>query len=236
MHKESHLSSKRSASLSARRNKKQSAKKGGAVRASSSVARHSGKYASVLNQLSARARAAQKGGSSDWVNTLYSAGPINSPPQSEAEFRAFNSVDPYPEIGGQTLTSPDIDAVMCGKSADVVGYSPDDSFYGLAGGSKRTKRSATKRSATKRSATKRSAKTVKRSAKTVKRSATKRSVKRSATKRSVKRGGVKKSSKMCKVAHPHKHCEGAKKGGAKKRSTKKTVKRSTKKACRKSCY
>ena len=36
-----------------------------------------------------------KGGGSDWLGTLYSRGPINTPGMSECQFRAFTKTAPY---------------------------------------------------------------------------------------------------------------------------------------------
>ena len=35
------------------------------------------------------------GGSSDWVSTLYSRGPVNNPTMEEVQFRMFNQNSPY---------------------------------------------------------------------------------------------------------------------------------------------
>jgi flagellar biosynthesis GTPase FlhF len=146
-----------------------------------------------------------KGGASDWGFSQYSAGPVNSPPQSEAQFRMFNKSTPY-SVGSQSVTSADIDSVLCNKP--VSGWSRGDSLtspnsaesYALVGGKKKKavkrKSAHKKKSATKkRSAHKRKSATKKRSAHKRKSATKKRSAKRKTPKRkSPKRKSAKRKS------------------------------------------
>lgn len=133
-----------------------------------------------------------KGGASDWGFSQYSAGPVNTPPQSEAQFRMFNKSTPY-SVGSQSVTSADIDSVLCNKP--VSGWSRGDSLidnsaesYALVGGKK-------KKAVKRKSAHKRKSATKKRSAHKRKSATKKRSVKRKTPKRkSAKRKTPKRKS------------------------------------------
>lgn len=193
-----------------------------------SLASQKSRLNTSLSKLGARV---QNGGS-DWGFSQYSAGPINTPPQSEAQFRMFNKTTPY-SVGSQTLSSADIDSVLCNKPVD--GWSVGDSLidnsaesYAQVGGKKRKSK---KRSTSKKSKSKKS--------KSKKRSASKKSKsmkggkKRSSSKKSKskKRSVSKKSKKSKKSMKGGKKRSSPKKHTTKKRSTKKrsTKKRSTKK-------
>ena len=117
-----------------------------------------GQYSNSLGQLSSRTKS---GGGSDWMGTLYSAGAINSPPQSADMFKQFNTTTPYQAIADGSLTSPKIDQVLCG-SKPVDGYDPySDHYSSLSGGA--AKKKTTKKKSAEKSAKKPAKKSVKKS-------------------------------------------------------------------------
>lgn len=198
-------STKKSAKKSSKKKtKRRSPKKGGRskINTPGSLSGHKRTLNTGLSKLGARVSASQEGGS-DWGFSQYSAGPINTPPQSEAQFRMFNKTTPY-SVGSQSLTSADIDSVLCNKP--VKGWSVGDSLidssaesYASVGGKKK-----------RRSSKKSPRKSPKKSPKRTK----KRSVKKS------KKRSVRKSAKGGKKHH--------RSTSRKHRSTKKSKKRSKK--------
>jgi len=95
--------------------------KGGSFSVSSDLYESQDKYSQKLGQLSKRVGGGQKGGGSDWGFSQYSSGPVNSPQQSESQFRAFNESMDVPT----SFTSADIDQALCGKPVDGFSYGDD---------------------------------------------------------------------------------------------------------------
>ncbi len=110
-------------------------------------------FAEKLSQLTSRAQA---GGGSDWVNSLYSAGPVNSPVQSQQEYSAFNQSIPYNSMKSpayDTSTSAGLDKYLC-NGGDVPGRSSGSSLfdssaesYAPAGGARKKRKSPKRKSA-----------------------------------------------------------------------------------------
>jgi len=134
------------------------------------------------------------GGGSDWINSQYAAGPVNSPAPSTEIFRMFNKTSDAP--GYEPLTSPKIDAIMSAKNAS--GYGDDIDFttpsqlsskqYASVGGKRkrRSKKSKKSKKGGKRSKKTRKSKRSKHSKKSAKRSGGKRHRKLKKSKKSKK--------------------------------------------------
>ena len=90
------------------------------------------------NNINLDVNSSMAGGGSDWMSTVYSRGPINSPTMSESQFRSFNQTSEYIDnsqlSGIDSISNTSSNAQSLSSHSTLYEMTPHDSKSGLYGG------------------------------------------------------------------------------------------------------